>query len=734
MVRIEVDGKEVLIPKGSMVIEATDKAGNHVPRFCYHKNLSIAACCRMCLVEIEKMPKPMPACATPVSDGMKVWTKSAKTLDAQKTVMEFLLINHPLDCPVCDQGGECELQDISVGYGECNSQFSDAKRIVHDSNVDVGPLISTEMNRCILCTRCIRFCEELGGVRELGIVGRGLHSRVTTFVKQVISSEVSGNIIDLCPVGALTAKPSRFKVREWELEKHPTISPHDCVGSNLFAHTKNGKLMRIVSRENDKINECWISDRDRFSYEGLYSKDRLVEPMIKKDNVWSNVSWEEALQATLSGIKGIIKSSSANNIGVIASPNSTLEEFYLLQKLFRGFGTNNIDHRIRQTDFRDQERFPISLGSDLSIQDIDKQDNILLIGSHINKEQPIVGLKLFKLTRSGGTINVINPLDFNFPFTTYNNIIKTEDYIKVLSGMAKFALHKVGWNKIDGKFSSLLTSAVTTEADEKIVNDLLDSKNVSIVLGGIAISHPDFSKILSLSKLIANLTESKFAVLTDGSNSSGAWLSGCIPHREAGSNTIESPGLSVSEMFSKVGGGLMGYFLLGLEAEFDSIYSQESIELLKKAEVVVAMSSFKSDVLLETTNILLPISPFYETSGTFVNTNGYLQSFSSVAKSLGSSRPAWKVLRALGSIASIRGFINRSFSYMSSAEVLKELEEILLSKDIGVKQVDMSWKGWALSDLYSNCNGKTFNYKYGNLYSNDPLVRRAEALQKVESV
>lgn len=350
---IEIDGKKLTAKPNQTVIQVADEAGIYIPRFCYHKHLTIPANCRMCLVEVEKMPKAVPACATPCTPGMKVFTKSQKTILAQRAVMEFLLINHPLDCPICDQGGECELQDLSMGYGSSHSDYNECKHSVADENL--GPLIATEMTRCIKCTRCVRFGDEIAGMRELGVVGRGEDTDISTYIQEVIRSEVSGNIIDLCPVGALTSKPYRFTARPWELDQWSSVSPHDCVGGNLNVHTRYGKVMRVVSRENTAINQTWISDRDRYSYTGLYHEDRLEEPMMFEDGKWQVASWEQALEAVASGLREAIEQHGADKLGALASPNSTLEEFYLLQKIVRALGSPNIDHRLRETDTQDQE-------------------------------------------------------------------------------------------------------------------------------------------------------------------------------------------------------------------------------------------------------------------------------------------------------------------------------------------------------------------------------------------
>ncbi|TAK77764.1 MAG: NADH dehydrogenase (quinone) subunit G, partial [Gammaproteobacteria bacterium] len=435
-IEIEIDGQKLTAKPNQMVIQVADEAGIYIPRFCYHKHLSIAANCRMCLVEVEKSPKALPACATPVIPGMKVFTKSQKTIEAQRAVMEFLLINHPLDCPICDQGGECELQDLAMGYGSDTSHYCESKRAVADKNL--GPLVATDMTRCIYCTRCIRFGTEIAGIRELGDVNRGEHSRVTTFVEQALTSEVSGNIIDLCPVGALTSKPYRFKARPWELEQAPSISPHDCLGSNLHVHTRSGKVMRVVSRENKQINETWLSDRDRFSYTGLYHADRLEEPLVKMEGEWKVVEWQKALELAAEKLHAVIAEYGADKIGALASPNATLEELYLLQKIIRGLGSPHIDHRLREIDTRDQAAMPAFPGLNMSLAELEQCDAVLLIGSNLRKEQPLAAVRLRKASLNGAAIMAVNSVDYDFNFNLQaKNIVAPHAMVGVLAELVE---------------------------------------------------------------------------------------------------------------------------------------------------------------------------------------------------------------------------------------------------------------------------------------------------------
>src|SRR5205823_8974129 len=405
MPKLTVDGRETEVRHGATVMEAANGLGIYIPHFCYHKKLTIAANCRMCLVDIEKAPKPMPACATPVTQGMIVRTKSDKARNAQQSVMEFLLINHPLDCPICDQGGECQLQDLAVGYGKSNSRYAEEKRVVAPK--EAGPLISMEeMSRCIQCTRCVRFGQEVAGVMEFGMVGRGEHSEITTFVGKTVDSEVSGNMIDLCPVGALTSKPFRFSARPWELQRRKSVSPHDSLGTNLIVQVKGGKVMRVLPLENEHINECWLSDKDRFSYEALDNADRLVNPMIKQDGKWIEADWQTALEYVAHGLRNIRHEHGADSIAAVATPHSTVEELYLLQKAMRGFGVENVDFRLRQSDFALDGAVTPWLG--MPIAELSTLKRVLVIGSFLRKDHPLAATRLRAAVKSGAKLSIIH--------------------------------------------------------------------------------------------------------------------------------------------------------------------------------------------------------------------------------------------------------------------------------------------------------------------------------------
>ena len=638
-IEIEIDGQSLKAKPNQMVIQVADEAGIYIPRFCYHKHLTVAANCRMCLVEVEKSPKTLPACATPVMPGMKVFTRSPKALAAQKAVMEFLLINHPLDCPICDQGGECELQDLSLGFGSADSNYNEGKRAVKDK--DIGPLISTEMTRCIQCTRCVRFGDEIAGLRELGATGRGEHMEIGTYVEHAIQSEVSGNIIDLCPVGALTSKPFRFTARAWELQQFPTISAHDCIGSNIYAHTRNGKVMRVVPRENKGLNETWISDRDRFAYEALYHADRLTVPHIRVGNTWQETDWQTALEFAAEGLQKVIAANGAEQVGALASPNSTVEEFYLLQKLLRQLGSSHIDHRLRQTDFADQDAMPLFPGLGASLAELENADVILLVGSNIQKEQPMASLRVRKAFRKGASIISVNMLDYRFNFDVVEKyIVAPHDFL-------------------DG-----LTHAANS-------NYLANGKKVHIILGALALNHPDAAHIRKCVTEIAERCNGVVSILTEGANAAGAWLAGAIPHRLAAGQADAKAGLNARALFTIP---RQAYLLLNVEPELDCAEPVTAMRALERAEFVVSFSVFDSAALRHVAKVIFPVAPFTETSGTFVNAAGDWQSFRGVATAVGESRPAWKVLRVMGNLLQAEGF-----EYNSSEDVLEELKACLKS-------------------------------------------------------
>ncbi|RDH81185.1 MAG: NADH-quinone oxidoreductase subunit G [endosymbiont of Galathealinum brachiosum] len=709
-VTFTVDDVELSAPKGSMLIQATDKAGIHIPRFCYHDKLSVAANCRMCLVDVEKAPKPMPACATPIMEGMVVHTQSAKAVEAQKSVMEFLLINHPLDCPICDQGGECELQDLSVAYGGDKSQYTDIKRVVFDK--DIGPLIQTELTRCIQCTRCVRFGEEIAGMRELGMTDRGDRAVIGTFIAKSVDSEMSGNVIDICPVGALTAKPSRFTGRAWEMQQHVSVSPHDSVGSNLYIHTLDGKVNRVVPRANESINEVWISDRDRFSYQGLYSDDRATKPMMKLNGEWVETDWNTALQYAVDGLQLVIKENSADEIACWISPNATLEEHYLSQKLVRGLGSNNIDHRLRQTDFTDQDFAPVMPWIAKDIESIERLEAILLVGSHVRKEQPLIAHRFRKAFRHHQVkISAVNPRKFKWRFKTSNELISSaEGMVTNLAGIAKAA------GVDQANLSTLISSATVDDGHKAIAEELKTAgEAATIFIGNIAVQHPQYSALRALSCAIAKQTGATLAYLPEAANTAGAWLAGSVPHRFAGGSEANAKGANIAEMLDSPKKALIAF---NIEPEFDVANPVKAMDAVDAADFKVVINNYATDAMKEYADVILPLSAFSETSGTYVNAEGFWQSFKGATSPLGESRPGWKVLRVLANLMNVDGF-----DYMSSEDVRNEVKE--QCRDI---QLDNTLSVDAPATGVSQTSGLQ---RVGDvpLYSVDSLVRRSTPLQ-----
>ena len=710
LVTIEVDGRELKAKPGTMLIDVTDAAGINIPRFCYHKKLSVSANCRMCLIEVEKVPKPLPACCTPVNDGMKVFTRSPVALAAQKGTMEFLLINHPLDCPICDQGGECELQDVAVGYGSDVSRFVEGKRVVPQR--DIGPLIATDFTRCIHCTRCVRFGAEIAGVRELGATGRGEHMTIGTFVEKSIDSEMSGNVIDLCPVGSLTSKPFRYKARAWELTQHNGVAPHDSVGSNIHIHTRGNRVMRVHPKENESINEIWLSDRDRFSYEGLNSEDRLTTPMVRKGGSWVEVDWNEALEFAVKGLQ-TAAGSDGDQLGTLISANATLEELYLAQKLTRGMGSNSIDHRLRQSDFRlDGKESPVP-GLGVSISDIESLDTALLIGSNVRKEQPIIAHRLRKAANNGAKVTFINPLWNDLHFDAEQLVGTPAQMVENLTAIAKAVSAK-----LTGKLAKIVEAAEVSDAAKAVAKQLQASKNAVILLGNQASAHPDFSLLAVLASAIANATDISFGYIPTAANSVGAALSGAVPHRGPASKKIDEAGANAQMMLEQP---RKAYLLMGVEPGFDFWDPSLATRVMDQAECVVALTAYRSESLERCADVMLPIAGFAETSGTYVNAEGIWQSFSGVVKPQGESRPAWKVLRVLGNMMDIDGFDQNS-----STEVLDELKAFC-----GKTAINNKISAKTASGSLSVTKGLT-RVADVPIYATDALVRRASSLQQTK--
>ena len=694
MVEIELDGKAIEVPQGSMVMDAANKLGTYVPHFCYHKKLSIAANCRMCLVEVEKAPKPLPACATPVTQGMKVFTHSAKAVEAQRSVMEFLLINHPLDCPICDQGGECQLQDLAVGYGKSNSRYDEEKRVVFHKNV--GPLISMqEMSRCIHCTRCVRFGQEVAGIMELGMVNRGEHSEITTFVGQTVDSELSGNMIDICPVGALTSKPFRYAARTWELGRKRSVSPHDSLGANTTVQTKANKVMRVVALENEAINECWISDRDRFSYEGLNSADRVTNPMVKQGGQWLETDWQSALEYVAHSLKTISTESGAESIGALAHPISSSEELHLLQKMVRGLGSSQIETRLRQTDIKAAASAPW-LG--IPITKLSELDRVLIVGSFLRKDQPVIAARIRTAAKRGLQVMRIDAGGDDWLIPSSAISLAPSAWLNSLSEVALAVAKAKSVSVPAGTFELPVSPAA-----QKIADNLLSGSAKAVLLGSAAIAHHHASDLHVMAQFIADQTGATFGFLPVGGNAVGAAL-------------VNANGAGIESVLS---GDRKAVLLMNIEPDADLPNPTQARAALAKANTVIAMSSYKSSDLLEVADVILPISTFTETVSTFVNAEGTVQTVQPSVKPLGDSRPAWKVLRVLGGLLGLDGFL-----FNMPEEVLGEaLNESYCTR--------LSNK--ATSNAITNGNLAPFNglerITDVNIYAGDQIVRRSPALQ-----
>ena len=690
MINLEIDGKTVEVKEGSMVMDAANKLGIYVPHFCYHKKLTIAANCRMCLVDVEKAPKPMPACATPVTAGMIVRTASAKAVQAQKGVMEFLLINHPLDCPICDQGGECQLQDLAVGYGGSSSRYKEEKRVVFEKNV--GPLISMkEMTRCIHCTRCVRFGQEIAGVMEFGMLNRGEHAEITTFVGKTVDSELSGNMIDICPVGALTSKPFRYAARTWELSRRKSVSPHDGLGSNLIVQVKNSEVLRVVPLENEAVNECWLSDKDRFSYEALNGADRLTKPMLKEAGQWREVDWPEALEFVASGLKRITDDGGAAQIGALATPHSTLEELHLLQKLMRGLGSDHIDTRLRQSEFGAMPVVAPCLG--MSIEEFGLLDRVLVVGSFLRKDQPLLAQRLRQSIKRGALLSIVHATDDDLLMPVANKaIVPPSQWVDVLNAIA------AGGDAASDTAKSIATSFASGSAK-------------AIMLGAAVVQHPQFSKIYAAAQALATATGAKLGFLTEAANSVGAHIVKAFP---------TEGGLNASAMLSDA---RRAYLLLNVEPDLDVANPVAAAKAFAAAELVVSLSAFRSAADRHA-NVLLPIAPFTETSGTFVNAEGRAQSFNGSVKPRGETRPAWKVLRVLGNLLGLAGF-----DYESSEAVRTEVTggATDLMSHCGVH--DAAAAGRPTSSAFAPVAGGLERIADVPIYFADALVRRSPPLQ-----
>ena len=697
MIEIELDGNKVSVAEGSTIMHAADVAGTYIPHFCYHKKLTIAANCRMCLVEVEKAPKPMPACATPATNGMVVRTKSEKALKAQQSVMEFLLINHPLDCPICDQGGECQLQDLAVGYGGSASRYTEEKRVVYHK--DVGPLVSMEeMTRCIHCTRCIRFGQEVAGVMELGMIHRGEHSEITTMLGDTIDSELSGNMIDICPVGALTSKPFRYSARTWELSRRKSVSPHDSVGANLIVQVKGNQVMRVVPLENEAVNECWIADRDRFSYEALNGEQRLTQPMIKQGGQWQAVDWNTALGYVADGLKRIKAEFGVAGIGALGSAHSTLEELHLLSKLVRGLGSENIDHRTRHADFTNCAAMGHARWLGTTIASLSGMQRVLVVGSFLRRDQPLLAQRLRQAARHGAQVHSLHAVhdDWAMPLAT-QVAASPSGWCDALAQVAAAVARAKG---VDAP-----VAVNASETATRIADSLLGGERKAVLLGNAAAQHPQAAQLLALAEWIGAQTGATVGYLGEAANSVGAQWVGAMPGEG---------GLNAGQMLSQP---MKALLLLGVEPAFDAADAAAARSALAGAGLVVSMSPFK-DANTEFADVLLPVAPFSETAGTFVNTEGLVQSFHGVVRPLGETRPAWKVLRVLGNLLGLAGFEQDSAEEVR-AQALGDATTLAARLDN--RSVAAPAKTAASTSLERIADVP--------IYSSDALVRRAASLQ-----
>ncbi len=713
--KIEIDGRALQVESGDTIMDAANLAGITIPHFCYHKKLSIAANCRMCLVQVEKAPKPLPACATPVTDGMKVHTRSEYAINAQKSVMEFLLINHPLDCPICDQGGECTLQDLAVGYGGSSSRYQEIKRVVREKNL--GPLIATDMTRCIHCSRCVRFGQEIAGVMELGMAGRGEHVEVMPFLENQVASELSGNVIDLCPVGALTSKPFRYSARTWELSRRHSISPHDSLGSNLEVHVKDNKVMRVLPRENEDVNECWLADRDRFSYEGLNTAERLTQPMLKQNGQWVETTWQAALEFVADKLKTI----PAGQIGALSTPYRPAEELFLLQKLMRGLGSGNVDHRLRQSDFSLDDKAHGGFWLGMPVTYMSRLKRMLVVGSNLRKDHPLMAHRIRESVRWYGQLNLINAAEDEFLGKVHaKRIVAPSRLVAALAGVCR-------------ALAELKNLPVPDVAADGIVDDIARTMAESIsgsgqgapgearavFLGNMAQHHPDYAQIHALAQEVAQLAGASFGVLGEAANSVGAVAVGAIP----GCGPLGQPaikGLNAGQMLANP---LRAYLLLGVEAELDTHDPVSAMASIDAAEFVVVMSPYKGKSL-DYADVLLPIAPWTETSGSFINTEGRVQSFNAVVKPIGETRPAWKVLRVLGNLLGLAGF-----DHNDSKDVLRDA---LGDTPTGNVQAFLDNKVSGVTVTPRQAHEGLERVAEVPIYQTDAVVRRSPSLQMTQ--
>lgn len=713
MINITIDDKAIQVQPGTSIIDAADANGIYIPRFCYHKKLSIAANCRMCLVEVEGMRKPMPACATDCTDEMKIYTKSKGALEAQRMVMEFLLANHPLDCPICDQGGECELQDLSMGFGRDCSDFTEPKRAVKSD--DIGPLIATEMTRCIHCTRCVRFGEEIAGLREMGATFRGDNTHIGTYVKHFLQSELSGNIIDLCPVGALTSKPFRFKSRAWQLKEHACIAPHDCLGSNIYTHVNWQEyapqrfVQRVLPRENEQVNENWLSDRDRFSYEALQHSDRLQKPQVKRNGTWQEVDWEPILLEVVDKTRAVVSQQGADQLAAIMSYSATTEEGYLMQKLLRSLGSHNIDYRIKEQDHRDQQHQAKAQSLGISATALEQQNAILMLGCYLRHEVPLLNHRVNKAVQNNAKAMCLNAYDYSFNYPIAHKAIV--DYATLPQALAEVL---VALGKADALTGTAFADVKASDTAMAIASTLKDAENAHIILGQDALMHQDASVLRSLTAMIADAAGCTFGEVSFGANSAGLSLAGCVPHRQAAGRALPEPGLTARQFLGEKPRRV--YYVFNTEVEADCAYSADALKALKQAGMVVCFASHASSAMYDYADIILPITPFTETDGTFVNGQGDWQTFTPSSVPHFDAKPGWKVLRVLAGLFELEGF-----DFKTAQQVRDALEAEIAADAFEVDhqpQLSLQTADAGLTRLAS-----------WPMYAIDALSRRAESLQ-----
>jgi NADH-quinone oxidoreductase subunit G len=702
IVKLEVDGKAIEAAAGSMVIEAAYRLGIYIPHFCYHHKLSIAANCRMCLVEVEKAPKPLPACATPVTDGMKVKTRSELAKQAQRGVMEFLLINHPLDCPICDQGGECQLQDLAVGYGASSSRYEQPKRVVVPK--PMGPLISAEeMTRCIHCTRCVRFGQEIAGVMELGMIGRGEHSEIVAFVDATVDSELSGNMIDLCPVGALTSKPFRYTARPWELSRRRSVSPHDGFGSNLIVQVMHDRVKRVLPFQNEELNECWLSDKDRFSYEGLAAGDRLSAPQVKQGGEWREVDWERAIGAVAERLQGIREHDGPQALGALVSPHATFEEMVLARQLMRGLGCENIDFRLRQSDFSADGKRAGAPWLGLRVAEIGALDRVLIVGSFLRKDQPLIAHRIRQAAKHGLSVNVIHVADDELAIKlAHKAVVRPSELPAALGAVVKAVGEEKG-----ASVPAALANLAVSDSVRAIAKNLATGKNIGILLGAAAQQHPQAAQLHALAQTLSDALGARFGFLGEAANSVGGYVAGCVPG---------PGGLGAAAMLAEP---RKAYLLVNVEPELDTCNPRQAMRAIADAEFVVALTPYAGRAV-DYADVLLPSVPFTETSGSFVNSEGHMQSFNAVVKPFGAARPGWKVLRVLGNMLGLEGFDYDRSEDVRDRVCPPDAVSGRLSNRIDGVAFDIPGRGGAALERMADVP----------IYFADPIVRRAASLQE----